>query len=130
VLPPSASHSGSTPAHSGCRVTTGTSPLWHGTNTAALEGIAGNGLLPGRRSHVHLAPAAESRIGKRSSVDFLLEISPARLASAGLTVFRAPNGVVLVRHVPTGAIAEIHPTSAGGRARMDEVRGLFEQGVG
>ncbi|HET6988606.1 MAG TPA: RNA 2'-phosphotransferase, partial [Kribbella sp.] len=30
--------------------------LWHGTNHAVLPAIQRDGLLPGRRTHVHLAP--------------------------------------------------------------------------
>ncbi len=47
-------------------------PLWHGTPVAAIEGIASRGIMPGQRSHVHLAAGPDSHVGKRSSVDFLV----------------------------------------------------------
>ncbi|TCN35341.1 putative RNA 2'-phosphotransferase [Kribbella orskensis] len=83
--------------------------LWHGTNTAALEAITREGLRPGRRTHVHLAPARNSHVGRRSAVDVLLGIDPAKL---GQPVFEAPNGVLLVRSVPSEAIRLIQKADA------------------
>lgn len=79
--------------------------LWHGTNNTALEQITREGLKPGRRTHVHLAPTRNSHVGRRSAVDVLLGIDPAKL---GQPVFEAPNGVLLVRSVPSEAIRVIH----------------------
>jgi putative RNA 2'-phosphotransferase len=78
--------------------------LWHGTNLTVLDAILRAGLHPGRRTHVHLAPARNSHVGRRSRVDVLLGIDPARL---GQPVFEAPNGVLLVRSVPPGAISQV-----------------------
>lgn len=78
--------------------------LWHGTNLTALDAILREGLHPGRRTHVHLAPARNSPVGRRSRVDVLLGIDPAKL---GQPVFEAPNGVLLVRSVPAGAISQV-----------------------
>jgi putative RNA 2'-phosphotransferase len=78
--------------------------LWHGTNKAALDAILREGLHPGRRTHVHLAPSPDSPVGRRSKVDVLLGIDPAKL---GQPVFQAPNGVLLVRSVPAGAISQV-----------------------
>lgn len=83
--------------------------LWHGTNTAALEAIIREGLRPGRRTHVHLAPARNSPVGRRSAVDVLLGIDPAKL---GQPVFEAPNGVLLVRSVPPEAISQVQKGDA------------------
>lgn len=74
-------------------------PLWHGTTPAAVAAIRREGLRPGRRTHVHLAPSADSRVGKRFTAAVLLRIDP-----TGLVVFEAPNGVILTRHVPPDAI--------------------------
>lgn len=83
--------------------------LWHGTNLAALDSILAAGLHPGRRTHVHLAPAPNSPVGRRSKVEVLLGIDPARLDQP---VFEAPNGVLLVRSVPPAAICQVcAPTS-------------------
>lgn len=76
--------------------------LWHGTNHAALDGIKRHGLLPGRRTHVHLAAAKDSPVGRRSAVDLLLGVDPADLA-----IYRAPNGVLLTRFVPADAIVRV-----------------------
>jgi putative RNA 2'-phosphotransferase len=78
--------------------------LWHGTNRAALDSILREGLHAGRRTHVHLAPSPDSPVGRRSRVDVLLGIDPAKL---GQPVFQAPNGVLLVRSVPPEAISQV-----------------------
>ena len=96
----------------------GERPLWHGTRAEALSGIAAAGILPGERTHVHLAESADSRVGKRSGVDVLIEVDPARLRSRGLDVFRAANGVILTRRVPRDCIVGLLPATA--RARRDE----------
>ncbi|GAA0947920.1 RNA 2'-phosphotransferase [Kribbella koreensis] len=83
--------------------------LWHGTNQAVLEAILREGLQPGRRTHVHLAPSRNSHVGRRSRVDVLLGIDPAKLDQP---VFQAPNGVLLVRSVPPGAISQVLKTDA------------------
>lgn len=73
--------------------------LWHGTTRAALTAIRREGLKPGRRTHVHLAPSKDSTVGRRSAVEVLLGVD-----SGNLAVFRAPNGVLLTREVPVDAI--------------------------
>ena len=86
--------------------------LWHGTNRQVLPAIQVDGLLPGRRTHVHLAPAKDSHVGRRSAVDVLLAVDPANLA-----VYRAPNGVLLTRFVPPDAIVKadaVHPARWSG----------------
>jgi putative RNA 2'-phosphotransferase len=66
-------------------------------------------LLPGRRTHVHLAPAKNSRVGRRSAVDVLLGIDPAKLEQP---VYEAPNGVLLTRSVPAKAIVVVEKADA------------------
>ena len=83
--------------------------LWHGTSLAALPGIGRSGIRPGARTHVHLADSTASRVGKRANVDVLLRVSAARLRAAGVPVYRAPNGVVLVEHVPVDAVTGVVP---------------------
>ncbi|MEV6417334.1 RNA 2'-phosphotransferase [Kribbella sp. NPDC051718] len=78
--------------------------LWHGTNLGVLDVILRDGLQPGRRTHVHLAPSPNSPVGRRSRVDVLLGIDPAQLDGP---VFEAPNGVLLVREVPPRAISQV-----------------------
>jgi putative RNA 2'-phosphotransferase len=79
-------------------------PIWHGTRAATVAAILRDGLLPGPRTHVHLAPSPDSPIGKRARVEVLLEVSPPRLRAAGLTLFRSPNGVLLARAVPPNCL--------------------------
>jgi putative RNA 2'-phosphotransferase len=105
-------------------------PLWHGTNVTAIAGIAQHGIQPGQRSHVHVAPQRDSHVGKRSSVDYLLEIDPIRLVHAGLQIFWAPNGVILVRYVPVAAISGITATSAAGQHHQREALRLLGIGGG
>lgn len=100
-------------------------PLWHGTRLGAIESIARQGIMPGQRSHVHLATGTDSHVGKRSYVDFLIEVSPARLKEAGIGIFLAPNGVVLARCVPTEAITSLRPTSKVGRQGEHHALGLL-----
>lgn len=73
--------------------------LWHGTKRAVLPAIQRDGLRPGRRTHVHLAPAKGSPVGRRSAVEVLLGVDP-----GNLEVYLAPNGVLLTREVPADAI--------------------------
>ena len=79
--------------------------LWHGTTESVLPLIRSEGLQPGRRTHVHLAPTQASRVGRRTRVEVLIRVNPVNLA-----VYRAPNGVLLVREVPADAIVDaVHP---------------------
>jgi putative RNA 2'-phosphotransferase len=97
---------------------------WHGTHVDAIEGIRREGILPRARTHVHLAESADAHVGKRAGVDLLLGVSVTALRAAGLQVFRSPNGVVLVRAVPTGAIIEVRAVTRAGAAAMDSARTL------
>ena len=99
--------------------------LWHGTRVAAVDGIAAQGIVPAGRTHVHLAPTRTSRVGKRASVDVLLEISPRELAAQKVQVFRAPNGVLLVRRVPVAAIVGVEPGSLTDPMELGRLRDLL-----
>lgn len=103
----------------------GAGPLWHGTNPAAIEGIAREGIVAVTRTHVHLAAATDSQVGKRANVAVLLEVSPARLREAGLGIFVSPNGVVLVRSVPVACIVGLLGVTREGQARAAELRALL-----
>jgi putative RNA 2'-phosphotransferase len=103
----------------------GEAPVFHGTRVAALVGIAREGILPGERTHVHLAEAVDSTVGKRSAVDVMIEVSPSRLRAAGIGLHRSPNGVLLARRVPVSAIVGLLPMIDKARRREGELRGLF-----
>ncbi len=103
----------------------GEGSVYHGTRVAALPGIAREGILAVERTHVHLADALDSTVGKRAAVDVMIEVSPARLAAQGIGLFRAPNGVVLARRVPVEAIVGLVPMIEKARRRAPELRALF-----
>ncbi len=100
-------------------------PIWHGTRVDVLEAIAREGIRPIARTHVHCAPALKSVVGKRAQVAVMLELSVPRLREAGFEVFEAPNGVVLVRHVPPGCIVGINAMSKRARALKPQLDALF-----
>jgi putative RNA 2'-phosphotransferase len=103
----------------------GDASVFHGTRLSALPGIAGAGILPGERTHVHLADATDSTVGKRASVDVMIEVSPARLRAQGVALHRSPNGVVLVRHVPAACVVGLVAVIERARRREGELRALF-----
>lgn len=103
-------------------------PAWHGTGLAALAAIAREGLLPGERTHVHLAEATDSAVGKRAGVDVLLRVDPARLRAEGLGLFRSPKGVLLARRVPPGCITGLRAETRRARAEQPRMRELFGLG--
>ena len=103
----------------------GDASVFHGTRIAALAGIAREGILPGERTHVHLAEAIDSTVGKRAAVDVMLAVSPARLREQGLGLYRSPNGVILARHVPPASIVGVVPVVDRARRQEQSLRGLF-----
>jgi len=82
--------------------------VWHGTTAAATRGISKLGILPGERTHVHLAEELDSKVGKRANVEIMLGVSVEKVGA----LFRAGNGVVLARHVPADCIVELWATEA------------------
>ncbi len=99
--------------------------IWHGTTPEAAESIAREGLLPGQRTHVHLAEATDSKVGKRAGVAVLLGVDPGALRGRGLRVFRSGNGVLLARRVPVECITALEAVSARARDLEGVLRGLF-----
>ncbi len=99
--------------------------VFHGTHAAAVEGIATEGILPGDRTHVHLAVAPDSRVGKRASVTVLLEVSVPLLRRRGREVFVSPNGVVLTRDVPLDCIVGLRALSRKAVKQADRLRELL-----
>ena len=83
--------------------------IWHGTNWAALPAIRREGLRPGRRTHVHLAPSKDSPVGRRTAVEVLLGVD----SGIWLSISRA-NGVLLTREVPANAIVRADAVHWGG----------------
>lgn len=72
--------------------------LYHGTKSGALGSIWEHGLLPGDRQYVHLSADRDAALqvaDRRKGTSVLLEVD-----CTDLEVFRAANGVYLVKHVP------------------------------
>lgn len=96
--------------------------IWHGTHVAAAQSIGQKGILPGERTHVHLAEELKSRVGKRANVDLMLEVSPERLLAEGLRVYRSSNGVLLCRRVPPSAIVGLVAVSSAAKKAEARLR--------
>ena len=94
--------------------------VWHGTHVDAVEGIARDGIHSGGRTHVHLAAALDSRVGKRANVHVMLGADPASMRARGVELFESPNGVVLARRVPAECLVSLRAMTR--RAREEEAR--------
>ena len=84
--------------------------IWHATQACYLDSIQRDGVLRGKRSHVHLASTKESEVGKRNGAPILLKISVKCLRNQGQEVFMSSNGVILTRYVPPSCIFEVNDT--------------------
>ncbi|MEZ4385383.1 MAG: RNA 2'-phosphotransferase [Nannocystaceae bacterium] len=100
--------------------------VWHGTSAAVVASIAEAGVLPQKRTHVHLAPTLSSVVGKRAQVDVMLGVDPKLLRAAGQGIWRAPNGVILARRVDPEHIVELRAMTRRSRAQEAELRALLE----
>jgi putative RNA 2'-phosphotransferase len=103
----------------------GDAHVFHGTRIAALEGIVREGILPGDRTHVHLAETTDSTVGKRAAVDVMLAVAPRKLREHGIGLHQSPNGVILARHVPPACIVELVPVVDRARRQELRLRSLF-----
>ena len=76
--------------------------LFHGTVPRVVERIRAEGLVPGRRHHVHLSAdrATATTVGRRRGRPVILTVDAAAMAAAGHTFFRTDNGVWLTDAVP------------------------------
>jgi putative RNA 2'-phosphotransferase len=76
--------------------------LYHGTVASALASIRVQGLVRGRRHHVHLSGSREQaeRVGARRGAPVVLEIRAGAMAAAGHVFLLTPNQVWLTAHVP------------------------------
>ena len=80
--------------------------LYHGTVARNLDAIRREGLLKGRRHHVHLSPdAATARtVGSRRGAPVILAIDAAAMSAAGHSFYRTGNDVWLTDAVPPAFI--------------------------
>ncbi len=100
----------------------GPDAIWHGTRLQLVPAIAAEGILPGERTHVHLAESPDSRVGKRAGVALLLDVGVSALRNHDVEVYRSPNGVVLGRHVPPACIVGVQCESKRARESEADIR--------
>lgn len=76
--------------------------LYHGTATRFIDSIRQQGLIKGRRHHVHLSEdqAIASQVGTRYGKLVLLVIDSKSMHESGCAFFVSTNGVWLTDHVP------------------------------
>ncbi len=99
--------------------------IWHGTRVDALDAIHEQGLRPVARTHVHLAAATDSVVGKRAKTPVMLAVSLASMVSAAQPVWSAPNGVLLARRVPRACIVGARAMTRRARAQADWIEDTF-----
>lgn len=76
--------------------------LYHGTVGKFLDSIRRQGLLRGKRQHVHLSADEETaqRVGRRRGRPVVLVVEAEQMARAGHLFYLSANGVWLVDLVP------------------------------
>ena len=76
--------------------------LYHGTAERFLPSIRQEGLVKGKRHHVHLSEQQETAtaVGSRYGRPIVLKIATERMNKDGHLFFRSANGVWLTDHVP------------------------------
>lgn len=81
--------------------------LYHGTADKNLPSIMAQGLLPGRRQHVHLSADVETavKVGRRHGRPIVLKVQTGAMHAAGHLFYKSANGVWLVAAVPASFIA-------------------------
>ncbi|MDA0242753.1 MAG: RNA 2'-phosphotransferase [Chloroflexi bacterium] len=81
--------------------------LYHGTANKNLPSIMAQGLLPGRRQHVHLSADVETavKVGQRHGRPIVLTVQTGAMHAAGHLFYKSANGVWLVAAVPAPFIA-------------------------
>jgi putative RNA 2'-phosphotransferase len=89
--------------------------LYHGTATRFLDSILGQGLIKGKRHHVHLSINQETmiQVGTRHGKPVLLKIDAAKMHKDGHEFFVTGNQVWLTDHVPPEyiSVVDVNPVS-------------------
>ena len=80
--------------------------LFHGTADRNLDSIRAQGLVPGRRTHVHLSAdeATAVNVGRRHGRPVVLRVRAGEMHRAGHPFYRSDNGVWLTGAVPPAHI--------------------------
>lgn len=83
--------------------------LYHGTATRFLESIRQQGLIAGRRHHVHLSQDRTTAVavGQRYGKPEVLKVEALRMHQQGFKLFQAENDVWLTNHVPNYFIHQL-----------------------
>jgi putative RNA 2'-phosphotransferase len=97
-----ASQGHSVPVELGLEPRTPPDVLYHGTADRNLDSIRAQGLLPGRRTHVHLSVDEETavKVGSRHGRPVVLRVRSGEMHRAGHLFYRSDNGVWLTAAVP------------------------------
>jgi putative RNA 2'-phosphotransferase len=76
--------------------------LFHGTAERFLASIRQQGLIRGKRHHVHLSADVDTamKVGRRHGKPVVLRIEADRMYRDGLVFYRSANGVWLTENVP------------------------------
>lgn len=76
--------------------------LYHGTVEAVVPSILVEGLVPGKRQHVHLSATVDTAtsVGARRGSPVVLTVRALDAFHVGVEFFQAENGVWLTAHVP------------------------------
>jgi putative RNA 2'-phosphotransferase len=76
--------------------------LYHGTADRFIDPIRRDGLLPRRRTHVHLSPDEKTAeaVGRRHGRPVILKVLAGRMHRDGYDFFLSANGVWLTAGVP------------------------------
>jgi len=80
-----------------------TDPLYHGTAEKNVASIQAQGILKGKRKHVHISNnmATAKQVGQRHGASVVFEIDTYAMITQGYKFYRAENGVILTDHVPS-----------------------------
>ena len=76
--------------------------LYHGTPTPFVDSIRKQGLIKGKRHHVHLSPDTDTakKVGERRGKAVILTVQANAMFQAGFEFYCSENGVWLTDHVP------------------------------
>jgi putative RNA 2'-phosphotransferase len=90
--------------------------LFHGTAEGAVDSIRSQGLVAGKRQHVHLSPDEETavRVGTRHGRPVVLKVLTGRMHRDGFAFYRSGNGVWLTEVVPAKYLEIAGNPGAGG----------------
>jgi putative RNA 2'-phosphotransferase len=76
--------------------------LYHGTAERFLNSIKQQGLVKGKRHHVHLSADTDTavKVGQRHGKPVILTVKAGSMEQAGFVFYLSANGVWLTEHVP------------------------------